>query len=138
MKSLSTMKTVSSAHDQGFTLIETMIGLLIFTIGILAVCSMTSTAIKGYVFARTNTVQVNRTTANTEALKHVGYENSNVFSTDGTQTSVQGSDGTVISYGDNDGVVVAGTKLIVMKNSEIKGAEPDGTYTLYYTKPLIR
>ena len=136
MKPSLTMQTVSSAHDQGFTLIETIIGLLIFTIGILAVCSMTSTAIKGYVFARTNTTQVNRTTANTEALKHAGYENSNVFSTDGTQTSVQGSDGTVISYGDNDDVVVAGTKLIVMENSKIKGAS--GEYTLYYTKPLIR
>lgn len=136
MKSSLTLKPVSTAHDQGFTLIETMIGLLIFTVGILAVCTMTSTAIKGYTFARTNTTQVNRTTANTEALKHVGYENDNVFSTDGTETNVQGSEGAVLSYADSDNVVVDGTKLIVMQNSEIKGGS--GDYTLYYTKPFIR
>lgn len=136
MKSSLTMKNVSSAHDQGFTLVETLIGLLIFTVGILAVCTMTSTAIKGYTFARISTTQVNRTTANTEALKQVGYENGNVFSTDGTATSVQGAEGAVMSYADSDNVVVDGTKLIVMQNSKIKGSL--GDYTLYYTKPLIR
>lgn len=136
MQSFLTMKNVSAKSDKGFTLIETMIGLAVFSIGILAVCTMTSTAIKGYTTARVNTTQVNRTTANTEALKQVGYENSNVFSAVGTDTAVQGSEGTVLSYADTDGVVVRGTKLIVMQNTKIKGGS--GNYTLYYTKPIIQ
>lgn len=131
-----TMKHVSKHSDKGFTLIETMIGLVVFSVGILAVCTMTIVAINAYNTARTNTTQVNRTTANTEALKQVAYENSNVFSAVGTDTSVQGDEGAVLSYSDTDGVVVRGTKLIVMQNNKIKGGS--GNYTLYYTKPIIQ
>lgn len=122
--------------NQGFTLLETLIGLLVFTIGILAVSTMTTWAIKGYTVSRTNTAEVNRTTANTEALKQVNYGNSDVFSATGTSTAVQGSEGEVLNYADTDDVVVLGTKLIVVQNNQINGG--DGNYTLYYTKPVIQ
>jgi prepilin-type N-terminal cleavage/methylation domain-containing protein len=124
-------------NNQGFTLIETMIGLCIFTVGVLAVSIMTVIAINGFSKAKISTVEVNRATANTETLKQVGYENSSFFNTDGTSTSVYGSDGAMVNYTDTDNAVVRGTKLIVVQNTELKGQGAGGDYTLYYTKPII-
>jgi prepilin-type N-terminal cleavage/methylation domain-containing protein len=125
------------ADNQGFTLIETMIGLLIFTVGILGVSTMTVVAINSFTRAKTTSVEVSRTTSNTETLKQIGYENSSFFNTDGTSTSVYGSDGAMVNYTDTDNAVVRGTKLIVMQNTDMKGQGAGGDYTLYYTKPII-
>jgi Tfp pilus assembly protein PilV len=122
-------------NNQGFALLETMIALVVFTVGILAVMTMTITAMGGFTRARTTSVEVNRTTLNLETLKQVGYRNTNIFT--GAQTSPMGSDGDSVGYNDTVNAVVRETRLIVMQNNKIKGAGADNNYTVYFTKPLI-
>jgi Tfp pilus assembly protein PilV len=137
MRTLHKRNNYGFTTNEGFSLIETMIGLFIFTVGILAVCSMTVTAINGFTKANTNSVEVNRTTANTETLKQIGYENSTFFSTDGTLMSAYGSDGAVVNYADTDNAVIRGTKLVVVQNTKMKGLGIGGDYALNYIKPII-
>lgn len=122
--------------EMGFTLIETLLSLLIFTVGILAVMTMTSNGLSAYSRSRTSTAEVNRTCINLEVLKEARYENSDVFKD--TETTPTGNDGATVSYNNTDDAVVAGTKLIVMQNNAIKGGSgSDGTYALYFTKPFV-
>jgi prepilin-type N-terminal cleavage/methylation domain-containing protein len=113
--------------EQGFTLIETMIALLIFTIGIMAVMTMTITAMNGYSRSRISTTEVNRTCLNLEGVKQAGYTELGVFS------GIQGG-----IYNDAEDAVVRGTRLVVMQNNAIKGSGVGGAYQVYYTKPLVQ
>jgi prepilin-type N-terminal cleavage/methylation domain-containing protein len=122
-------------NKRGFTLIETMIALFVFSVGVLAVGTMTVNALGGFTRARTTSVEVNRTTLNLETLKQVEYRNTNIFT--GAQTSPMGSDGDTVGYNDTANAVVRETMLIVMQNNKIKGAGADNNYTVYFTKPLI-
>lgn len=116
-------------------MIETMIAMFVFTVGILAVMTMTINALNGFTDSRVSNIEVNRTALNLETLKKVGYTNSNIFQ--GTQVSAIGSDGAHVGYNDTDNAVVAETKLIVIQNTELKGSGAGGNYVLNYTKPLI-
>ena len=135
MKSVRRLFQIKSKEDKGFTLIETMIALFVFTFGILAVMTMTVTSMGSFTRSRTTSTEVNRTALNLETLKQVGYSNSDVFQ--GTAASPIGSDGTTVSYADTDNAVVFETKLIVMQNNKIKGSGAGNNYEVYYTKPLI-
>jgi prepilin-type N-terminal cleavage/methylation domain-containing protein len=125
--------------QKGFTLIETMIGLAIFTVGIFAVWMMSSTAIRGYSDARSSTVEVNRTSVSIETLKQTGFTNDDIFDTDqSTYMPAQGVDGTYVGYSFADNVAVRGTKMIITQNNQIKGFGPGNNFALFYTKSLIQ
>jgi prepilin-type N-terminal cleavage/methylation domain-containing protein len=114
-------------NEHGFTLIETMIALVVFSIGILAAMTMTTNAMKGYSRSRLSTTEVNRTCLNLEAVKQAGYTELDVFS------DIQGG-----VHSNSQDAIVRGTRLIVMQNDAIKGKGEGGAYQVYYTKPLIQ
>jgi len=123
-------------NGQGFTLIETMISMLVFTFGILAVMTLTINAMNGFSRSRINSVEVNRTTLNLEALKEAGYKNGDIFK-GAVQSAPVGSDGATVGYTDTNDAVVGETKLIRIQNNTVRGLGAGGNYELYYTKPLI-
>lgn len=137
MKPLKQPSAYPLKNNQGFTLVETMIAMLLFTFGILAVITMTLTSMNGFSRSRITCTAVNTTTLNMEALKEGGYDNANIFSGVGTPASPVGTDGATVGYNDSNDAVVAETKLIRIQNNALKGAGAGDTYELYYTKPLI-
>lgn len=137
MKPLKQPSALHPGNNQGFTLVETMIAMLLFTFGILAVMSMTLTSMNGFNRSRITCTEVNRTTLNIETLKEGGYNNANIFSGAGTPAAPVGTDGATVGYNDTDNTVVAETKLISIQNNALRGAGAGATYELYYTKPFI-
>ena len=135
MKSQKQPFSTLPGNSQGFTLIETMIALLVFTVGIMAVMTLTVSAINGFTRSGITSTEVNRTALNLETLKEVGYSNSAAFI--GAPTTPVGTDGVTVGYNDTNNAVVAETKLIVMDNNAMKGGSANSTYEVYYTKPLI-
>ena len=129
------IETDNRLNQQGFTLLETMVAMLVFTIGILGMMTMTVNALNGYTRSRTSASEVGRTVTNLETLKNAGYRNSDIFT--GSQTSPVGSDGAVVEYSDTVAAVVAETRLISLQNTAIKGSGPNNTYEVYFTLPLV-
>lgn len=121
--------------SRGFTLIEVMIGLFVFTVGVLAAMTMTINSISSFTRARTSSTEVNRTTLNLETLKQVGYRNNVIFR--GVTWTPMGSDGAYVEYTDTNDFVMVDTKLIEINDTKIKGFGPGGIYHLSYIKPLV-
>ncbi len=144
MKSfLQNITTNTRGSDQGFTLIEVLIALLVFTVGIMAVATMSITAFNTFSRAGVSTVEVNRAVANIDTLKHVSTLNDDVF-TNGQSASAfpfnGSSDQANITCWDFDDVVVRGTKFVAVENNQIKDGwsrgdpgNPNENYRLYYT-----
>jgi Tfp pilus assembly protein PilV len=129
-------------NSNGFTLIEALIGILVFTVGILAVSAMAIQANKTYSTSRQSTREVNRTALSVEPLKHAGYSNDNVLQDDddkaGTDPFYAPGTGNEVEYRVQDNAVVSGTKLIVMQNDQVSDNPTVPAYTIFYTKPEIR
>ena len=83
----------------GFTLIEVMIALTIFSIGLLAVYSMQLSSIKGNTLARASTENVNAAAAKAEYLMSLPYDHADLSDADAdvtvatVHTAAQGADG---------------------------------------------
>ena len=135
MTQMRTPKDLKNRKQHGFALLEAVIAMLIFTVGILGVMTMTVTALNNYTRSRTSTTEVGRTVANMETLKNAAYRNSAIFT--GAQSSPMGSDGTVVNYSDSVATVVAETRLIIMQDTAIKGRGAGNNYEVYYTLPLV-
>ena len=135
MKPTKQRVTDHPGNSHGFTLIETLIAILIFSVGIMAVMSLTVSSMNSFTRSRNNCVEVHRTTLNLEALKEAGYDNGNIFT--GAQVAPAGTDGQTVSYNDINDTVVIETKLISIQNNIVRGVGPNGNYELYYTKPFI-
>lgn len=138
MKSFHCFYEHDANGKQGFTLIEVLIGLFLFTFGILAVMAMTITAMHGYIRSRISNTEVNRTTLNVEVLKHAGYTGKDkIFEGEEGDGNPLGSDGDAVGYAYENDAVVRGAKFITMQNDEIKGNGVGGVYEVYYLKPAI-
>lgn len=135
MKSSTCFLAKVTTGEKGFTLIETMIGLFVFTVGILAVMSMTITASNGLIRSRTSTVEVNRSCLNMEALKNTHFKNDTILT--GSTTSPVGTDGETISITDSTNTVIKGARLIQIQNNAIHGVDATGNYTLYFAIPEV-
>jgi prepilin-type N-terminal cleavage/methylation domain-containing protein len=125
MKDFNVELKPNSVSEKGFTLIEVLIALVVFSIGIMAVMSMIMAAMNGYSRARKSTVEVNRTSLNLESVKQAGYTELAEFS------NIQGG---ILENTEN--AVVRGTQLVVMENDAIHGSR--GAYQIFYIKPLIQ
>ena len=75
MKFVKWFGTLSKNSPAGFTLIEVCIGLLVFTIGILATASMQISAINGNALARSQTEAAAIAVNLVEELKNQRFEN---------------------------------------------------------------
>ena len=135
MKSLQYSFQLKVGKSDGFTLLESMIAMFVFTFGVMAVFSMTANSMSNFSRSRSTSVEVNRTASNLEVLKDAGYNNSNIFQ--GSEIPAPGNDGAMVVYTDMDNAVIFETKLIVMQNNKIKGSGAGGNYEVYYIKPLI-
>ncbi|MGD8836400.1 MAG: prepilin-type N-terminal cleavage/methylation domain-containing protein [Desulfobacteraceae bacterium] len=125
-------------NSQGFTLIETMIALLVFTLGILAIMTLNVSSTNGFTRSGITSTEVNRTTLNIETLKEASYSNEAVFPEEQTTPmGTMGTDGDTINYYNSVDTVVKDTKLIVLENKAIHGGSASNTYELYFIKPLI-
>ena len=122
--------------NRGFTLLETLIAVLIFSFGILAVITLSVNAMNWFTQSRVATTEVNRTTLNIEALKQTGYLDNDAFR--GIWTTPAGDDGATVGYNDFTDAVVLETRLITMQNNGVRGFGAGGNYEIYYVKPFIR
>ncbi len=144
MKSFIQLKTKSArGNDQGFTLIEVLFALLIFTVGIMAVATMSYSAFNNFSQAGVSTVEVNRAVTNIDTLKMVSTLNDQVFQNGQSQTTFpfNGSlDQAFVTCWDFNDVVVRGTTFVAVENNQIRGGwargdpgNPNENYRLYYT-----
>ena len=140
------MRTIikKSGHDhlgeQGFTLIETMIGMMIFAVGISAVLYMEVVGISGHRRAREYADEVHGTSLQTESI--IAPE---PYSSDDLQgddvgiyypaSSLPIKESNTTSYVVSSDVLVRDTKLIIVSNKR----NPDAKiYALRHVKPYIR
>jgi prepilin-type N-terminal cleavage/methylation domain-containing protein len=141
MKRYIPHKHCPAKTNDGFTLIEVMFALFIFTVGVLGVTAMTVQSNLSYSASRQSTREVNRTTMGVEDLKYAGYSNDNVLQDEAEKGGVPfyapGSSNHV-AYQVQDNAVVTGTKLIVVQNKQVSRNAAASAYTIYYTKPEIR
>lgn len=127
-----------TAGNKGFTLIETLIGLMVFSIGTLAVMALTIGSMNDFANARTGNLEINKTALQLESLKHTGYRDNLFFDPGASTLPVVGSDGAYMDYSYMDDAIVRGTKLIALQNTKIKSANGlTNNLTFFYTKALI-
>ncbi|MGD8846416.1 MAG: prepilin-type N-terminal cleavage/methylation domain-containing protein [Desulfobacteraceae bacterium] len=125
--------------EQGFTLIEAMIALLVFTIGIMAVSAMAITGFNSFNKSRTETAEVNRTIKNVDALKSTLYSNTQIFNSSasgGASNYPVGTDQADFNSWDFNDVVVRDVKLIAVENNnnQFRGPTASSQYRLYVIK----
>jgi prepilin-type N-terminal cleavage/methylation domain-containing protein len=138
--------TKTARDQQGFTLIEVLIAIVVFGIGIMAVSKMATQGFNSFSKAGRETVEVNRDIKNIDTLKCTLYTNSQIFNSGGqgpSQYPVTGSaDQADIRSWDFNNVVLASTKFIAVQDSAINGPSVDITapvagtsvYRLYIIK----
>ncbi len=135
MEAIIRAKTNSSGSE-GFTLIEVLIAILVFTIGVLAVSTMSIQAFNGFDLSRTSTAEVNRAIRNIDSLKSTSYFNNQIFNAGGQGASNYpfGDDQGAIGCWDFNNMVVRDVKFIAVENSRLRGPSPTNNYRLYFTK----
>ncbi|WP_300460937.1 prepilin-type N-terminal cleavage/methylation domain-containing protein [Desulfobacula sp.] len=98
-------------NDNGFTIIEVLIAMVILTIGILGIAKMQITAIKGNASARELTNTVVQTTKQIEMLLLLPYDHADLVA--GTHTGMT-QEGDTISWEVSDDTPVNGNKTIAV------------------------
>jgi prepilin-type N-terminal cleavage/methylation domain-containing protein len=125
--------------EQGFTLIEVMVALLVFTIGIMAVSGMAIQGYDSFDKSRTETAEVNRTIKTVDALKSTLYSNTQVFNntaSGGASNYPIGTEQADFNSWDFNDVVVRDVKLIAVENNnnQFIGPTANSQYRLYIVK----
>lgn len=126
-------------RQQGLTLVEVMIAMVVFCIGIMAVSKMAVQGFNSFSRAATQTVEVNRDIKNIDTLNGTLYTNDQIFSAGGPSNYPLGStDQAKIRSWDFNNMVLDSTKLIAVENTAIRGPSVDlagnSVYRLYLVK----
>lgn len=137
--SVNIASSAPSGGEQGFTLIEVMIALLVFSVGIMAVSGMAFKGINSFDKSRTETAEVNRTIKTVDALKSTLYSNTQIFNTTasgGASNYPIGTDQPDFNSWDFNDVVVRDVKLIAVENNNnrFRGPTASSQYRLYIVK----
>ncbi len=124
MKFFMRLKTTNiRGNDQGFTLVEVLFAILIFTVGIMAVATMSIRAFDTFTQAGVSTVEVNRTVTNIDTVKMVSTLNNQVFQNGQTAHPLVSSvDQGIVTCWDFNNVVVRGVTFIGVENNQIRGS----------------
>lgn len=109
MKRLNVFPTPSGNNEKGFTLIEALIGLLVFTIGILATVSMQVSALQGNSIARNNTDAAAIAASVVEELKGLPYDHPDLAAGDHALDNVGHH---TVAYTVQDDSIIANTKSV--------------------------
>ena len=136
---------VKLPDQRGFTLVETMIALMIFTVGFTAVLTMQMTAIKAHTTSREHVTNVQNAVMESETVvpaylyndeDHLADDNGN-FTTpdtyDGADMPVQGVENA--SYCVRDGYIVRQVKMVYLSNK--RNATDLNKFTLRLAVPDI-
>jgi len=131
--------------QRGFTLVETMIALMIFTVGFTAVLTMQMTAIKAHTTSREHVTNVQNAVMESETVvpaylfndeDHLGDDGGN-FTTpdtyDGADMPVQGVANA--SYSVRNGYIVSQVKMVYLSNK--RNANDLNKFTLRLAVPDI-
>jgi prepilin-type N-terminal cleavage/methylation domain-containing protein len=125
--------------EHGFTLIEVMIALLVFTVGIMAVSGMAVQGYNSFNDSRTETAEVNRTIKIVDALKSTIYSNTQIFNSTaagGASNYPVGTEQADFNSWDFNDVVVRDVKLIAVENNnnQFRGPTASSQYRLFIVK----
>jgi len=130
---LTSYETIKRKGSQsGFTLIEAMIGIFVFTVGILAVMSLQNTSINSNALARSTTEGAAFAADMVETLRTLDYENDAGLA-DGTHTPPS-SDRYSVSYTIQRDAIIENTLLMSLTISWVERGAPK-SLTLDYIKP---
>jgi len=126
-------KKENTGKDQGFTLIEVLIAIFVFTIGILAVASMQVSALMGNSVADRATIRTVSAQSQLEQLIALPYDHTNLEAevpgnppeTDsaGNPHQVITTDGYTIRWDVNDNDPIANAKRITMRVTAPNGSQ---------------
>ncbi len=123
------------SQEEGFTLIEAVIGIFVFTVGILAAVSMQMTALNGNSIARSLTQGANFAASQVEILRPLDYLN-DADLTNGTHGPIQNGNYT-LTYNVQRDVLLPNTMLVnVTVNWLYKGA-PKSMNLVYIKYDII-
>jgi len=119
-------QAIASSRQSGFTLIEVLIAVAIFTIGILSVNAMQTAAIKGNSSANRITESTSWASDQIETLLGLNYSDSELDDDDGDGTGEDGNNDGIDDDGGNFGLDDTGG------NADGTSVSPDGYYTIYW------
>ena len=130
-------KRSSGCDQQGFTLIEVLVAMTVFAVGMIAVTTMTIRGFNGFATSRATTTEVHRNIRILDTFKSAFYDNDEIFDTtaDLPANYPFGNDATEIKCWDFNDIVVRDVKLIAVENQRLRSATPSGLYRLFFTKP---
>ena len=114
-------KKENTGKDQGFTLIEVLIAMFIFTIGILAVASMQVSALTGNSTADRATIRIVSAQYTLEALIALPYDDPNLEEA-GSPHLVTTPDGYTISWDVTNNDPIDNAKRITMRVTAPNGS----------------
>ncbi|MEW6518818.1 MAG: prepilin-type N-terminal cleavage/methylation domain-containing protein [Thermodesulfobacteriota bacterium] len=117
-------QAIATSRQSGFTLIEVLIAVAIFTIGILAVNAMQTAAIKGNSSANRITESSSWASDRIETLIGLNYSDADLDDDDGDGTGEDANNDGTDDDGGNFGLDDTGA------NADGTSASPDGSYTI--------
>ncbi|RJX28452.1 MAG: prepilin-type N-terminal cleavage/methylation domain-containing protein [Desulfurivibrio sp.] len=117
-------QAIATSRQSGFTLIEVLIAVAIFTIGILAVNAMQTAAIKGNSSANRITESSSWASDRIETLIGLNYSDADLDDDDGDGTGEDANNDGTDDDGGNFGLDDTGA------NADGTSASPDGNYTI--------
>ena len=140
MRTISKKSARGHLGEQGFTLIETMIGLMIFAVGISAVLYMEVVGVNGHRRARVYADEVHGTSLQTESIIAPEPYGSDDLKGDDVGIYYPASrlpikESGTTSYMVSSDVLVRDTKLIIVSNKRNANAK---IYALRHVKPYVR
>ena len=134
MKRFKFLKTLPAGNDRGFTLLEAMIALLVFSVGITAMAKMQTHSIDSNVLAKQTTEGAAEAASVIESLNRMDYLKDDAL-TSGAH-ALPNVDQYAVSYTVNEGAIINNTKLVqVTVNWTIRGKPK--TVNLILIKPDI-
>ena len=116
----------SLKNNKGFTLIETLVALMVFTIGILALNRMQLVSIRGNSNASGITSSANWAAGQVEQLLRLDYADAILDDDDGDGTNQDGDDDGVDDGGNDFGLNDIGAA------ADGTASSPDNNYTIYW------
>jgi prepilin-type N-terminal cleavage/methylation domain-containing protein len=130
------MRSSASGGQQGFTLIEVLISMAVFAIGIMAVTAMAIRGFDGFATSRATTAEVHRNVRVMDTFKSAFYYNTQIFDTTPMQPANYpfGNDAADFISWDFNNVVVRDVKFIAIENQQLRSPTPSGFYRLFFTK----
>jgi prepilin-type N-terminal cleavage/methylation domain-containing protein len=122
--------------QKGFTLIEVLIAMGIFSFGIMMVTAMAVRGFNSYAVARTTTDEVYQNVTTIDTFRFALYSNAQIFSTN-TDTPANypfGAGNANFRCWDFNDLIVRDVKFIAVENQQLRSPSNSGFYRLFYTK----